>query len=69
MAFMNRRNALLGWAVWQVAKYKAKAALRSEERDTGRSNRPVILAALAAVGAGLIFWRKKSSEGPAPPIE
>ena len=69
MGIVNKRNAVLGWAVWQVAKYKAKAALRSEERDTGRPNTPVILATLAAVGAGLIFWRKKSSEGPAPPIE
>lgn len=72
MGIMNRRNAVLGWTVWQVgkraAKRKAKSALPTVDRDTKRPNRPAILAGIAAVGAGLMFWRKKSSDsdGPSP---
>ena len=71
MGIVNRRNAVLGWTVWQVgkraAKKKAKSALPAVDRDTWKPNKPAILDAIAAAGAGLMFWRKKSSDGPTPP--
>lgn len=70
MGIVNRRNAVLGWTVWQVgkraAKKKAKAAVPTVDRETRKPNKPAIVAALATVGAALMFWRKKSSDGPTP---
>ena len=71
MGIMNRRNAFLGWTVWQVgkrvAKKKAKSAVPAVDTETRRPNKPAIIAGLAAVGGMLMFWRKKSSdEGTKP---
>jgi hypothetical protein len=72
MGIVNRRNAVLGWAVWnvgkRVAKRKAKDAVPSVDAETKRPNKPAILAALAALGGVLMVWRKKSSgDGSSPP--
>jgi hypothetical protein len=73
MGIVNRRNAVLGWTVWQVgkraAKKKAMSAVPGVDRETKKPNKPAIVAALAAVGAGLMFWRKKGSDAPTPPGE
>ena len=70
MGIVNRRNAVLGWTVWQIgkraAKKKAKTAVPSVDRETMRPNKPAIVAAVATVGAGLMFWRRKSSNGTTP---
>ena len=68
MKIVNRRNAVLGWTVWnvgkRVAKRKAKNALPGRNPDAKRSaKKPAVLAAVAALG-GLMFWRKKSSDAP-----
>jgi hypothetical protein len=72
MGIVNRRNAVLGWAVWnvgkRVAKRKAKDAVPSVDAETKRPNKPAMLAALAALGGVLMVWRKKSSgDGSSPP--
>jgi hypothetical protein len=68
MGVVNRRNAVIGWTVWQVgkrlAKRKAKAAVPTIDPETKRPNKPAILAAVAALGGLLLFWRKKSDELP-----
>jgi hypothetical protein len=73
MGIVNRRNALLGWTVWQVgkrvAKKKAKGAVPGVDSETKRPNKPAIVATLAAVGGVLMFWRKKSSDDGSPPPE
>jgi hypothetical protein len=71
MGIVNRRNAVLGWTVWQVgkrvAKRKAKEAVPGVDREKKRPNKPAIIAGLAAIGGVLMFWRKKSSDDELPP--
>ncbi len=64
MGIMNRRNAMLGWMAWQVAKRvlkrKAKAAVPGTIDDSMRPNRSAILllsllAGVAAVVAKRLF--------------
>jgi hypothetical protein len=72
MGIVNRRNAAIGWMVWQVgkrvAKRKAKSAVPSVDRGTKRPNKPAIIATLAGLGALAMFWRKKS-DGDVPSAE
>jgi hypothetical protein len=71
MGIVNRRNAVLGWSVWQVGKRlgkkKARDAVPGFEGDSKRPNKGAIVSALAAVGGALWFWRRKKDEGPPGP--
>jgi hypothetical protein len=62
----NKRNAMLGWMTWQmgkrVAAKKARSAVPGVEE--GRPNKGLIVSALAAVGAVVFFWRRRSDEPP-----
>ena len=75
MGFFNRRNAFLGWLAWSVGKRvirrKARAAVPSIDTDAKRPNKPaVLLAALAAVGGALLFWRSRGGDDDGmPPTE
>ncbi len=67
MGVLNKRNAVLGWLVWQggkrFAKRKAKSAVPTIDREAKRPNRPaILLAALAAIGGALLFWRKRGED-------
>ena len=66
MSIVNRRNAILGWATWQIAKraaaQKARSAVPSVDSETRRPNKSAIVAALAAGAAVLLFWRRKGDE-------
>ena len=66
MGIVNRRNAVLGWAAWQVgkrvAKRKARSAVPSVDPETKRPNKSAIAAAVLGVGALLMFWRKKTDD-------
>ena len=69
MGIVNRRNAVLGWTVWnvgkRVAKRKAKAVVPGTVEDSKRPNKPALVSLLAAVGGALWFWRKKGdTESP-----
>jgi hypothetical protein len=70
MGILNKRNAVIGWTVWQVgkrfAKRKAKEAVPGRADDTMRPNKPAIVSALAALGGALWFWRRKRTEGERP---
>jgi hypothetical protein len=64
MSIVNRRNAMVGWAVWtvgkQLAKRKAKAAVPAIDAKTKRPNRAAMaLAAAVAVGGAMLFWRSR----------
>ena len=70
MSILNRRNAVLGWAVWKVAsnvaKSKAKHAVKHEDAKPGLVKRLAIVGVgfAAVTGAALVFWRKKSDDTP-----
>ena len=72
---MNRRNAMLGWAVWQAVKFTAKAKARkavpSVDTQTKRPNKPAIAAAIITASGVAILVRKvtTSSNGNVPPAE
>jgi hypothetical protein len=63
MAILNKRNAVLGWTAWQVAKRvgkrKAGQALPGRGDETKRPNKGAIVSALAAVGGALWFWHRR----------
>jgi hypothetical protein len=63
MTILNKRNAILGWGVWQVgkiaAKRKAKQAVQPKEKGRGKG---AILSAVAAAGGALWFWRRRRSD-------
>ena len=65
MGIINKRNAVLGWGVWKVAKKvgkrKAKAAVPGSGDHAGL-NKSAIASLFAAIGGALWFWRKKSDD-------
>lgn len=69
MSIVNRRNAVLGWVVWQTgkrfAKRKAKNAVPSTETIKSRKG-SAIAAVIAAVTGALMFWRRRSSRESTP---
>ena len=62
MGIVNRRNAFMGWAVWNVGKRiagrKAKEAIPGTSQGS-RWGAPKLYVPLAGIGAALLFWRKK----------
>ena len=69
MGIVNRRNATLGWVVWElgkrVAKKKAKAALPGTVDDSARPNTSAILAlVLVVAGALWFFWNREDETLP-----
>ena len=66
MAVLNKRNALLGWATWQIGKQamkqKAKSAARVEPRR--RPGKGTVAALLAAAGGAVVFWRRRREAEP-----
>jgi len=66
MGIMNRRNAMLGWVVWEVAKRtaerKAKAAIPATADDSMRPNRSAIALLVAVVLGALWIWYRLSDD-------
>jgi hypothetical protein len=67
MGIVNRRNAVLGWVVWTIAKslakWKAKQAVPGRGDHAGM-NKGAIATIGAVTLAALLFWRKKSEDAP-----
>ncbi len=67
MSIFNRRYAVLGWLTWlgakTVLKNKARQAVPGTVEGTRRPNKGAIVAAVAAVGGALLFWRSRSGGG------
>jgi hypothetical protein len=64
MGIVNRRNAVLGWATWQVgkaaAKQKAKKSLTPD--DSRRPGKGMVVGTLAAAGGALWFLRRRRAD-------
>jgi hypothetical protein len=68
VSIVNRRNAVIGWAVWKVSKraMKRKAQSAKPSVEGGRPNKPMMAAAATgaaatAVGA-LTVWRRRHGD-------
>ena len=61
MSIINRRNAILGWAVWtgskRFATFKAKRAAKSSGNG-GRVKKPLLAVSVASLVGALTFWRR-----------
>jgi hypothetical protein len=65
MTIVNRRNAILGWVVWQVAKRKArqKASMATSMPESKAGKGGAAASALAvAAGAILLLRRRRGGE-------
>jgi hypothetical protein len=79
MAIVNRKNAVLGWAVWEAVKFTARQKARSAARNavpsvdlqSKRPNKPAVVAAIVTAAGVALLVRKvtASSNGHAPPPE
>ncbi len=61
MGIVNRRNAIIGWAVLKLGKSKAKKKAKDvvpSAPETARS-RTALAAGVAAFFGVLAFWRKR----------
>ena len=65
MSVLNKRNAVLGWTVWQVgkrvAKKKAKDAVPGRNGESMRPNKGAIATGLAIAGGAFWLWHKTRS--------
>ncbi len=65
MSIVNRRNAMIGWATWTLAKQmaarKAKKAVPSTDGGKSSKGKKAVKvgAAVAAVGGLIVFWKAK----------
>jgi hypothetical protein len=63
MSVINKRNAVMGWAVWKVAKAvgKKKARDATPSVEGGKPNKSLIAVALAAVAGAFAVLRGRRS--------
>ena len=64
MGIVNRRNAVMGWAVWKVAKRvgKRKARGAAPSVEGGKPNKSLVAVVLAAAAGAVAFLRGRRSE-------
>ena len=75
MGIVNRRNAILGWAVWKIATNVAKSKAKRAVPTTSNGGRPQLIKRAAAVAVGFaaatgaaVYIRKALSGDDAPPV-
>jgi hypothetical protein len=59
---LNRRNAVLGWSVWQLSKTAAKRKAKSAASPSGHSKKSLVAVSVAGIVGALTFWRKRRSD-------
>jgi hypothetical protein len=67
VGIVNRRNAVMGWAAWQVGKRvlkrKAADAVPKVDAETKRPNKSAIALLVASAVGVATFWRKRAGDG------
>ncbi len=63
MAFFNRRNALLGWAVWKLGKRTAKKKAREAVPEPPSRSSAAFAAGVATFFGALAFWHRRRGGG------
>ena len=60
---INRRNAVMGWAVWKVAKRAGRKKARdvTPSVEGGKPNKSLIAVLVAAAAGALAFLRGRRS--------
>jgi hypothetical protein len=67
VSIFNRRNAALGWLTWMLGKRYAERKARSVVRaEKCHSKKKLFVGTLAAVGAALLFWRRRDEDEQPP---
>ena len=63
MSVINRRNAVMGWAVWNVVKRvgKRKARNATPSVEGGKPNKSLIAVGVAAVAGAFAMLRGRRS--------
>jgi hypothetical protein len=63
MSVINKRNAVMGWAVWKVAKRAGKKKARdvTPSVEGGKPNKSLIAVSLAAVAGAFAIVRGRRS--------
>jgi len=63
MGIVNRRNALIGWAVLKLGKKTAKRKAKDvvPSRPEGTKSQAALAAAVATFFGVLAFWRRRRS--------
>ena len=63
MSVINKRNAVMGWAVWKAARAvgKKKARDATPSVEGGKPNKSLIAVALAAVAGAFAVLRGRRS--------
>jgi hypothetical protein len=63
VSVINRRNAVMGWAVWKVAKRvgKKKAREVTPSVEGGKPNKSLVAVMVAAVAGAFAFLRGRRS--------
>ena len=63
MSMVNRRNAVMGWAVWKVAKRAGKKKARgvAPSVEGGKPNKSLIAVAVAAAAGAFAVLRGRRS--------
>ena len=66
MSVMNRRNAVLGWIAWAIAKEAVRSkSRRVVHRNESSTRRKLVVPAAiaAAVGGAVLFWKRQQGDG------
>jgi hypothetical protein len=58
VSVVNRRNAVVGWGVWKIAK---RIVRRKTKPSDGPPKKSLVALTVAALAGALTFWRSRSS--------